>query len=178
MKAVPLPIPDVIFLESKVFTGERGFLHESFNQSSFEKATNLSPTFVQGNKRGILRGLHYQMSPKARGKLARVVPGKAFDVAVNIRKSSPSFGYWIGEILASENKEQLWIHAGFSHGSRTLSTTDEFLYATTQYNYPTHELCTAGSDSMIGFGWPTNFKPSISTKGQQYLIILDAEVFI
>jgi len=182
MNTIPLTIPDVILLEPQVFADERGFFYESFNQKSFEEATNLSPTFVQGNHsksiKGVLRGLHYQMSPKAQGKLVRVVQGEVFDVAVDIRKSSSTFGQWVGETLTAENKKQLWIPEGFAHGFITLSATAEFLYATTQYYAPECERCIAWDDPTIGIDWPTNIEPLLSAKDQQGFLIQNAEVFI
>lgn len=182
MSSIQLAIPDVVLLEPKVFADERGFFYESFNQKSFEEATNLSPTFVQGNHtrsiKGVLRGLHYQISPKAQDKLVRVVQGEVFDVAVDIRKSSLTFGQWVGETLTAENKKQLWIPEGFAHGFITLSKTAEFLYATTQYYAPECERCIAWNDPTIGIDWPTDIEPLLSAKDQQGFLIQNAEVFI
>ena len=145
MKATRLEIPDVILFEPKVFGDERGFFYESFNQQTFNQLTGLNIQFVQDNhsksQKGVLRGLHYQLPPKAQGKLVRVVQGEVFDVAVDIRKDSPTFGKWVSAILSAENKQQLWIPEGFAHGFLTLSETAEFLYKTTDYYAPEMERC-------------------------------------
>ncbi|NBV75956.1 MAG: dTDP-4-dehydrorhamnose 3,5-epimerase [Methylococcaceae bacterium] len=143
MKATPLAIADVILLEPKVFGDDRGFFFESFNQQVFEEAVGYSVQFVQDNhsksQRGVLRGLHYQLAPKAQGKLVRVIHGEVFDVAVDIRQDSPTYGQWVAEILSAENKKQLWIPPGFAHGFLTLSASAEFLYKTTEYYAPEFE---------------------------------------
>ena len=137
MKLFPLTIPDVVLIEPKVFGDERGFFYESFNQAAFNEATGLDVTFVQDNHsksaQNVLRGLHYQLPPKAQGKLVRVLVGEVFDVAVDIRKNSPTFGRWVGERLSAANKRQMWIPSGFAHGFVVLSESAEFLYKTTNY---------------------------------------------
>ena len=140
MKVTALSIPDILLIEPKVFRDDRGFFFESFNQADFEKETNLSPTFVQENhsrsNKGVLRGLHYQLPPKAQDKLLRVVNGEIFDVVVDIRKESSTFGKWIGEILTDKNKKQIWIPKGFAHGFLVISDSAEVAYKTTDYWYP------------------------------------------
>ena len=170
MKATPLAIPDVILLEPRVFGDERGFFFESFNQRVFEDAIGHAVQFVQDNhsksEQGVLRGLHYQLPPKAQGKLVRVVQGEVFDVAVDIRKDSPTFGQWVAEILSAENKKQLWIPAGFAHGFLTLSETAEFLYKTTDYYAPEFERSIIWNDPTINIHWPTDITPQLSAKDQ------------
>jgi len=149
MKATPLAIPDVILFEPKVFGDERGFFYESFNQRQFEEAIGRSVQFVQDNHsrsvKGVLRGLHYQIQ-QPQGKLVRVVQGEVFDVAVDIRKTSPTFGHWVGAHLSAENKHQLWVPEGFAHGFVVLTETAEFLYKTTDYYAPAHERCIHWND--------------------------------
>lgn len=182
MKFTPLAIPDVILFEPKVFADERGFFFESFNQQAFKQATGLNPTFVQDNhsrsSKGVLRGLHYQLPPKAQGKLVRVTQGEVFDVAVDIRKNSPTFGQWIGEILSAENKKQLWIPEGFAHGFLTLSETAEFLYKTTDYYTPALERCILWDDPAIGIEWSTERNSKLSTKDQSAPPLKQAETFV
>lgn len=181
MNFIPLAIPDVILIEPKIFGDDRGFFFESFNQKEFEKATGLSPTFVQDNHskstQGVLRGLHYQLPPRAQGKLVRVTQGEVFDVAVDIRKSSPTFGQWVGETLSAENKKQLWIPEGFAHGFITLSDTTEFLYKTTDYYAPELERCIRWDDSDIGVDWPIGGEPQLAGKDQQGASLNNGEVF-
>ena len=171
MKATPLKIPDVVLIEPKVFGDERGYFFESFNQTAFNQAIGYDVQFVQDNhsksQKGVLRGLHYQIPPKAQGKLVRVVQGEVFDVAVDIRKDSPTLGQWVGEILSAENKRQLWIPAGFAHGFITLSETAEFLYKTSDYYAPEYERCIAWNDPEIGISWPVEQAPVISDKDQK-----------
>lgn len=171
MKATHLKIPDVILLEPKVFGDQRGFFYESFKQTVFNQAVGYDVQFVQDNhsksQKGVLRGLHYQLPPKAQGKLVRVVHGEVFDVSVDIRKDSPTFGQWVGVILSAENKRQLWIPAGFAHGFITLSETAEFLYKTTDYYAPEYERCIAWNDPEIGINWPLDQAPVLSDKDQQ-----------
>ena len=170
MKATPLTIPDVILIEPKVFVDERGYFYESFNQNAFNQVIGYDVQFVQDNhsksQKGVLRGLHYQLAPKAQGKLVRVIQGEVFDVAVDIRKDSPTFGQWVGEILSAENKRQLWIPEGFAHGFITQSETAEFLYKTTDYYAPEYERCIAWNDSEIGINWPLDQAPILSSKDQ------------
>lgn len=180
MKATPLAIPDVILLEPKVFGDERGFFFESFNQAKFEKAIDRHVTFVQDNhsrsSRNVLRGLHYQIQ-QPQGKLVRVTQGEVFDVAVDLRESSQTFGQWVGEILSAGNKRQLWIPEGFAHGFVVLSDTAEFLYKTTDYYAPAHERCIIWNDPTIGITWPESLAPQLSAKDQIGLSLAQAEVF-
>lgn len=180
MKATPLAIPDVILIEPKVFGDERGFFFESFNQAQFEQAIGKSVQFVQDNHsrsaRNVLRGLHYQIQ-QPQGKLVRVVQGEVFDVAVDLRKSSKTFGQWVGEILSAENKRQLWIPEGFAHGFVVLSDTAEFLYKTTDYYAPAHERCILWNDETLAIHWPAGIQPILSAKDAQGKAFVDAEVF-
>lgn len=181
MCATPLAIPEVILFEPKVFGDERGFFFESFNQRLFEEATGLKRDFVQDNhsrsQRGVLRGLHYQLPPKAQGKLVRVVQGEVFDVAVDIRRSSPTFGNWVGVVLSGENKRQLWIPEGFAHGFVTLSETAEFLYKTTEFYAPEWERCIVWNDPAIGIEWPVDGEPALSAKDLKGAPFRSAELF-
>ncbi|HEK1692431.1 dTDP-4-dehydrorhamnose 3,5-epimerase [Pseudomonas sp. TWI672] len=181
MHAIPLAIPDVFLFTPKVFGDERGFFFESFNANVFKEVTGLQPDFVQDNHsrsvKGVLRGLHYQLPPHAQGKLVRVVQGEVFDVAVDIRRSSPTFGQWVGAVLSAENKNQLWIPPGFAHGFVTLSETAEFLYKTTDFYSAQSERCITWDDEQIGIEWPANCAPLLSLKDQQGLILSKAEVF-
>ncbi|EFI3986217.1 TPA: dTDP-4-dehydrorhamnose 3,5-epimerase [Escherichia coli] len=158
MNIIKTDIPDVLIFEPKVFNDERGFFFESFNQKVFEEAVGHKVEFVQDNhsksSKGVLRGLHYQLEPYAQGKLVRCVVGEVFDVAVDIRKSSPTFGKWVGVNLSAENKRQLWIPEGFAHGFITLSDIAEFLYKTTSFYSPEHEVCIRFNDENIGIHWP------------------------
>jgi dTDP-4-dehydrorhamnose 3,5-epimerase len=170
MNAIQTAIPEVIIFEPKVFGDERGFFLESFNQKIFEEATGLKRDFVQDNhsksSKGVLRGLHYQLPPMAQGKLVRVVQGEVFDVAVDIRKSSPTFGQWVGVHLSAENKRQLWIPEGFAHGFLTLSDTAEFLYKTTNYYSPADEGSIVWRDSDLAIAWPETGEILVSAKDQ------------
>ena len=158
MKATPLAIPDVILLEPKVFGDERGFFYESYNRQMFRELTGLDIDFVQDNHsrsaRKVLRGLHYQLPPKAQGKLVRAVAGEVFDVAVDIRQQSPTFGRWVGAILSADNKHQLWIPPGLAHGFLVLSEYAEFLYKTTEYYAPALERCILWNDPDLAIDWP------------------------
>jgi dTDP-4-dehydrorhamnose 3,5-epimerase len=158
MKATPLAIPDVILLEPKVFGDARGFFYESYNQQTFQELTGLDVGFVQDNHsrsaRNVLRGLHFQLPPKAQGKLVRAVVGEVFDVAVDIRKESPTFGHWVGAILSADNKHQLWIPPGLAHGFLVLSEYAEFLYKTTEYYAPQLERCILWNDPKLAIDWP------------------------
>ena len=182
MKAIPLTIPDIIIFEPKIFRDDRGFFFESFNQNDFEKIAGFSPTFVQDNHskstKGVLRGLHYQLHPKAQGKLIRTIQGEIFDVVVDIRKDSPTFGQWHGEVLSADNKKQLWIPIGFAHGFLTLSDTAEILYKTTDFYAPDFERCIAWNDSEIGIDWPLNRAPQLSQKDMHGLSLRQSEYFI
>ena len=158
MKVTPLSIPDVLLIEPQVFGDDRGFFFESFNQNKFEEAMGKKINFMQDNHsksvKGVLRGLHYQIAPKAQGKLVRVIQGEVFDVAVDLRQSSPTFGKWVGEILSADNKKQMWIPEGFAHGFVTLSDTAEFLYKTTDFYSKEHEQAIRWNDETIGIQWP------------------------
>jgi dTDP-4-dehydrorhamnose 3,5-epimerase len=177
MNAIKTAIPDVIILEPRVFGDERGFFLESFNAKTFADVTGVSCDFVQDNHsksaRGVLRGLHYQLQ-QPQGKLVRVVRGAVFDVAVDMRRSSPTFGTWVGEILSEENKRQLWVPEGFAHGFLVLSESAEFLYKTTNYYAPQSERSLLWNDATVGVQWPTaqlaEFgirTPALSAKDQQ-----------
>ena len=170
MKASPLAIPDVLLLEPKVFGDERGFFYESYNQQAFQQATGLDVTFVQDNHsrsaRDVLRGLHYQLPPKAQGKLVRAVVGEVFDVAVDLREDSPTFGQWAGEKLSAENKRMMWIPPGFAHGFLVLSESAEFLYKTTDYYAPELERCIRWDDPDLAIDWPLE-NPLLSAKDAQ-----------
>ena len=181
MQATRLAIPDVILFIPKLFGDERGFFYESYNQQKFTELTSLQPDFVQDNhsksQKGVLRGLHYQLPPKAQGKLVRVTAGAVFDVAVDIRKSSPTFGKWVGDILSAENQQQLWIPPGFAHGFVTLSDSAEFLYKTTDYYSPAHERCIIWNDPEIGIDWRLPIAPTLSAKDQVGTPLALAECF-
>ena len=157
MKVTPTAIPDVLLIEPKVFGDARGFFFESFNERAFREATGVTLPFVQDNHsksaRGVLRGLHYQ-TLQAQGKLVRVVAGEVFDVAVDIRRNSPTYGQWVGEILSGDNKRQLWVPPGLAHGFMVLSESAEFLYKTTDYYAPAHECCIAWNDPTLAIIWP------------------------
>ena len=181
MKVTALSIPDILLIEPKVFRDDRGFFFESFNQATFEKETNLSPTFVQENHsrsiKGVLRGLHYQLPPKAQGKLVRVIHGEIFDAVVDIRKDSPTFGQWLGEVISADNKKQLWIPLGFAHGFLTLSESAEVLYKATDFYAPEFERCIAWNDTEIGIEWPLHGEPILSNKDQNGLSLSNAKAF-
>lgn len=180
MKATKLAIADVVLLEPRVFGDDRGFFFESYNRQTFREATGVDPDFVQDNHsrsaKGVLRGLHYQLPPKAQGKLVRVIVGEVFDVAVDIRKGSPTFGQWVGEILSAGNRRQLWIPPGFAHGFLTLSETAEFLYKTTDYYSSAHERCIRWDDADIGVAWPLTCPPVLSAKDAQGERFADADL--
>lgn len=167
-------------IEPKVFGDERGFFFESFNQAKFDAAIGRQVHFVQDNHsksaKNVLRGLHYQIQ-QAQGKLVRVVEGEVFDVAVDLRKSSPTFGQWVGEILSANNKKQMWIPEGFAHGFVVLSESAEFLYKTTDYWAPEFERSIAWNDSEIGIEWPLSGKPSLSGKDKLAGTLENAEHF-
>jgi dTDP-4-dehydrorhamnose 3,5-epimerase len=180
MKVTPLSISDVLLIEPQVFGDDRGFFYESFNQNKFEEAIGRKINFVQDNHsksvKGILRGLHYQLTPKAQGKIVRVIQGEVFDVAVDLRQSSPTFGKWVGEILSSDNKKQLWIPEGFAHGFLTLSDTAEFLYKTTDFYSKDHEEAIQWNDETIRIDWPTK-DVSLSSKDNAALSFKEAKYF-
>ena len=167
MNVIQTKIPDVIIFEPKVFGDERGFFFESFNQQKFLETANLNIHFVQDNHsksaKNVLRGLHYQIE-QAQGKLVRVTQGEVFDVAVDMRASSVTFGQWVGQILSADNKRQLWVPPGFAHGFLVLSDTAEFLYKTTDFYAPQHECCVKWDDASIGIEWPLQGMPLLSAK--------------
>jgi len=174
MQAVKTCVDGVLVLEPKVFGDARGFFFESFNHQAFAAATGLNLDFVQDNhsksSRDVLRGLHFQLEPKAQGKLVRVTQGEVFDVAVDIRKDSPTYGKWHGEILSAENKKQLWVPAGLAHGFLVLSETAEFLYKTTDYYAPAVERCLRWDDPFLKIDWPlAGRQPQLSAKDAQGL---------
>lgn len=180
MKATPLAIPEVVLIEPRVFGDERGFFFESFNQIKFEEAIGRSVQFVQDNHsrsvKHVLRGLHYQIQ-QPQGKLVRVVQGEVFDVAVDLRKSSPTFSQWASRILSAENKCQLWIPEGFAHGFVVLSDTAEFLYKTTDYYAPVYERCLLWNDPALDIQWPAGINPILSAKDAQGKSFNEAETF-
>ncbi len=182
MKVTPTHIPDVLIIEPKVFGDPRGFFYESFNQDAFNLATGMQVQFVQDNHsrstKGVLRGLHYQLPPHAQGKLVRVVRGAVWDVAVDIRKSSPTFGQWVGTELTEDNHQQFWIPPGFAHGFVVLSDTADFLYKTTAYYAPTHDRCIRWDDPTVQIQWPcTGTSPQLSAKDAAGALLVQAEVF-
>ena len=168
MKVTPLKIPDVLLIEPQVCEDARGFFFESFREDVFKKETSLNGSFLQDNhsksSRGVLRGLHYQLPPHAQGKLVRVIQGEVLDVAVDIRKSSPTCGQYIAEILSGDNKKQLYIPEGFAHGFLTLSDTAEFLYKTANFYHPESERCILWNDSILNINWPKDFNIQLSPK--------------
>ena len=180
MKVIPAAIADVLIIEPQVFGDVRGFFYESFNQQAFQTATGIHANFVQDNHscsvKGVLRGLHYQVQ-QPQAKLVRVVRGEIFDVVVDLRKSSPTFGQWVGEILTAANRRQMWIPHGFAHGFLSLSDEAEVLYKTTDYYAPQHERCIAWNDALIAIGWPLAKAPVLSVKDQAGVSLNNAEVF-
>lgn len=180
MQITQLAIPDVLRIEPRVFGDERGFFYESFHQARFDEAVGRKLNFVQDNHsksaRHVLRGLHYQVQ-QSQGKLVRVVAGSVFDVAVDLRRSSPTFGQWVGEILSAENKAQMWVPEGFAHGFLVLSESAEFLYKTTDYYAPAHERCIAWNDPTLAIDWPLQGAPVVSGKDDKGLPFLSADVF-
>jgi dTDP-4-dehydrorhamnose 3,5-epimerase len=181
MNVVETDLPGLLILEPRVFGDERGFFYESFNARAFHQATGVDVAFVQDNHslsaRGILRGLHYQMPPMAQGKLVRVVAGEVFDVAVDLRRSSATFGRWFGLHLSADNKRQFWIPPGFAHGFMTLSDQAEFLYKTTAYYSPEHDRGIRWNDPDLAIDWPQAEPPVLSQKDQQAVNFTQAEVF-
>jgi dTDP-4-dehydrorhamnose 3,5-epimerase len=180
MKATPLAIPDVMLLEPKVFGDDRGFFFESFNQRIFTEITGITKTFVQDNHsrsaKNVIRGLHYQIK-QPQGKLVRVISGEIFDVAVDIRKNSPTFGHWVGERLTAENKKQLWVPEGFAHGFAVLSDIAEVLYKTTDYWAPEHEHSITWNDTELAIEWPIEDEPQRSVKDKLGRTFSEAVVF-
>lgn len=181
MKATRLAISDVVLIEPKVFGDARGFFFESFNQKAFNEATGTNHAFVQDNhsrsSQGVLRGLHYQIQ-QPQGKLVRVARGRVWDVAVDIRKSSPTFGQWVGAELSEDNQHQLWVPPGFAHGFVVLSESADFLYKTTDYYAPEHERCIAWNDPQLAIDWRYAGEPRLSAKDAQGVMLAQAEVFV
>lgn len=181
MKVTACGVPDVLLIEPRVFGDDRGYFYESFNQRAFNGATGLNLAFVQDNHsksaRNVLRGLHYQIQ-QPQGKLVRVVAGEVFDVAVDFRRGSPTFGKWVGEILSEKNKRQLWVPPGFGHGFVVLSESAEFLYKTTDYYAPEHERCVVWNDPTLAIEWPLDGAvPLLSGKDSAALAFLQADMF-
>ena len=180
MRIVPTAIADVLVLEPKVFGDARGFFLESYNARVFREATGLDVQFVQDNHsrsaRGVLRGLHYQIH-QPQGKLVRVVRGAVFDVAVDLRRRSPTFGRWVGAELSEDNHRQMWVPPGFAHGFVVLSASADFLYKTTDYYAPQHERCLAWNDPAVGVAWPFVDAPQLSAKDRAGQPLAECEVF-
>lgn len=182
MRVTKLAIPDLVLFEPKIFRDDRGFFFESFRQQVFEEATGQCANFLQDNHthstKGVLRGLHYQLPPKAQGKLVRVVAGEIFDVVVDIRKRSPTFGRWIGEVLSETNKRQLWIPPGFAHGFVTLSDRADVLYKATEYYSLEHERCIRWDDPDLAIKWPIDREPILSPRDKQSQVFAVAPLFL
>ncbi|HEY0286017.1 MAG TPA: dTDP-4-dehydrorhamnose 3,5-epimerase [Pseudomonas sp.] len=180
MKVTASEVPDVLIIEPKVFGDERGFFYESFNAKAFAEQTGVTAQFVQDNhsrsQKGVLRGLHYQVE-HAQGKLVRVTAGEVFDVAVDIRRSSPTFGRWVGVHLSAQNARQLWIPPGFAHGFLVLSDDAEFLYKTTDYYTPSAERCIRWDDPELAIDWGVSAPPKLSAKDQDGKRFKDADLF-
>ena len=180
MEAIQLVVPDVYLIQPRVFGDERGFFFESYNQQQFNAAINRSVAFVQANHsrsvRHVLRGLHYQIK-QPQGKLVRVVNGEVYDVAVDLRKGSATFGQWVGEVLSAENKKQLWIPEGFAHGFLVLSESADFLYQTTDYWAPEFERCILCNDPVLNIQWPIKQSPVLSGKDAQGVSFKLAETY-
>ena len=180
MQAISTELPGVIILEPRVFGDQRGFFFESFNARDFADATGLQCAFVQDNHsrsaKGVLRGLHYQVQ-QTQGKLVRVTAGEVYDVAVDLRRSSPTFGRWVGVHLSAENNRQLWVPEGFAHGFVVLSEFAEFLYKTTDYYAPEHERCIRWDDPTLAINWPLEGSPQLSAKDQAGVSFVEAQVF-
>lgn len=181
MKITSLIIPDILLIEPQIFEDNRGFFFESFKLDHFQEATSVKVSFVQDNHsksyRGVLRGLHYQLPSHAQAKLVRVIQGEVLDVAVDLRKSSPTFGKYVAEILSSDNKKQMWIPEGFAHGFLTLSETSEFLYKTTNYYHQESERCILWNDKTLNIDWPQDLKINLSSKDLLGGTFLDASTF-
>lgn len=181
MNIIKTDIPNVLIIEPKVFGDERGFFYESFNQKAWEETTGLKTRFVQDNHsrsvKGVLRGLHYQLPPAAQGKLVRALVGEIFDVAVDIRKSSPNFGKWVGHKLSAENKLQMWIPEGFAHGFLTLSPFAEVSYKATNYYSPGSERGIRWNDASLAINWPVSIDRSLSDKDATAPLFQDSDLF-
>ncbi len=180
MNVVATEIPDVLLVEPKVFGDERGFFFESFNERAWQEATGLKRRFVQDNhsrsQKGVLRGLHYQIA-QPQGKLVRVVWGEVYDVAVDLRRSSPTYGHWVGATLSAENKRQLWVPEGFAHGFLVVSDSAEFLYKTTDYYAPQHERTLLWNDPDLAIPWPLEGEPILSGKDLGGVLLHEAETY-
>ena len=185
MDVQSLTIPDIKIITPQVFGDDRGYFFESYNAGKLADTAGITESFVQDNQsrsaKGVLRGLHYQLNPKAQGKLVRVLQGEIFDVAVDIRKDSPTFGQWIGEVISAENKKQIWVPTGFAHGFLTLSDTAEILYKTTDFWSPEHERAIKWDDADLGIEWPLEklggIAPQLSGKDAEAGSFKDAEYF-
>lgn len=180
MNIIQTEIPEVLLVEPRVFGDERGFFFESFNSRSFNTAVGRDVNFVQDNHsrsaQGVLRGLHYQIA-QPQGKLVRVVTGSVFDVAVDMRKGSPTFGKWVGEVLSADNKRMLWVPEGFAHGFLVLSETADFLYKTTDFYAPQHERCVIWNDPTLAIDWPADVVPRLSKKDELGVKFVEADAF-
>ncbi len=181
MKVTKTAIPEVLIVEPTVFGDERGFFYESYNERKWKELTGLDTRFVQDNhsksSQGVLRGIHYQIE-HSQGKLVRVVAGEVYDVAVDLRKSSPTFGKWVAEYLSAENKSMLWVPEGFGHGFLVLSETAEFLYRTTDFYAPEHERCIVWNDPGLNIVWPGDGEPQLSEKDVRGSLFAEAEYYL
>jgi dTDP-4-dehydrorhamnose 3,5-epimerase len=180
MNIIPTKISDVLIIEPRVFEDQRGFFYESYNEKAFREKTGVDAQFVQDNHsrsaQNVLRGLHYQIQ-QPQGKLVRVVAGAIFDVVVDLRKSSPTYGQWVGTLISAENKQQLWVPVGFAHGFCVVSEFAEVLYKTTDYYAPGHERCVIWNDPDLAIAWPLEAAPTVSAKDQAGVPFKEAEVF-
>jgi dTDP-4-dehydrorhamnose 3,5-epimerase len=180
MKVINTEIPDVLILEPKIFGDDRGFFYESYNKKTFQELTGIECDFVQDNHslsaQGVLRGLHYQIK-QTQGKLVRVVRGEVFDVAVDLRRSSQTYGKWVGVLLSEVNKRQLWVPEGFAHGFLVISENAEFLYKTTDYYAPEYERCIKWNDQDLAIDWPLPDKLVVSDKDAKGELLINSEVF-
>jgi len=180
MKIIPMKVSNVLIIEPRVFEDDRGFFYESYNEKAFAEKLGVDIHFVQDNHsrstQNVLRGLHYQIQ-QPQGKLVRVVVGEVFDVAVDLRKGSPTFGQWVGTLLSAENKRQLWVPPGFAHGFCVMSSIAEVLYKTTDYYAPQHERCVVWNDPDLAIAWPLTGEPVVSAKDQVGQPLKTAEVF-
>ena len=181
MNITPTEIPDVLIIEPRVFEDQRGFFFESYNEKIFQEKTGLDVQFVQDNHsrsaQNVLRGLHYQIE-QPQGKLVRVVAGEIFDVVVDLRKNSPTFGQWVGSTLSAHNKRQLWVPIGFAHGFCVISEFAEVLYKTSDYYAPQHERCIIWNDPNLAIAWPLQGEPTVSAKDQAGVAFKEAEIFL